>query len=108
MSDIRDFPPPSPGDVLRARVLDGMDVKQDALARALGVSRFTVNQMLNGRRGVSADMALRLSHVLGTSAEMWLSLQAKVDLYEARRRAGEEIATLPVLCAPDRGTTNSK
>jgi addiction module HigA family antidote len=74
-----------------------MDVKQDALAEALGVSRFTVNQVLNGRRGVSPEMALRLAHVLGTSAEMWLTLQARVDLFEARRKLGAEIEKLPVL-----------
>ena len=100
MVDVRDFPPPSPGDVLRERVLDDMDVKQDALAQALGVSRFTVNQVLNGRRGVSPEMALRLAHVLGTSAEMWLNLQAKVDLYQARRKLGVQLITLPRLREP--------
>lgn len=97
MAEIRDFPPPSPGDVLRTQVLDGMHVKQDALALALGVSRFTINQVLNGRRGVSAEMALRLEHVLGTSAELWLTLQAKVDLYDARRKSGAVIQALPQL-----------
>jgi addiction module HigA family antidote len=101
MADQRDFPPPSPGDVLRTRVLKHMDVKQDALADALGVSRFTVNQVLNGRRGVSPEMALRLAHVLGTSAEMWLTLQARVDLFDARRRLGSEIESLPVLRSSD-------
>ncbi len=97
MADLRDFPPPAPGEILRKQVLEGMDVNQDALAKALGVSRFTVNQVLNGRRGVSAEMALRLAHVLDTSAEMWLNLQAKVDLYEARRKMATELARLPKL-----------
>lgn len=97
MTDIDGNRTVHPGAVLRTRVLDGMDIKQDRLAEALGVSRFTVNQVLNERRGVSPEMALRLAHVLGTSAEMWLNLQAKVDLQDAERRLGEEIATLPRL-----------
>ena len=97
MDDRREFPPPTPGEVLRTRVLGGMNIKQDALAQALGVSRFTVNQVLNGRRGVSPEMALRLASVLDTSAEMWLKLQAQVDLYEARRRLADELSRLPRL-----------
>lgn len=97
MADVREFPPASPGEVLRKQVLEGMDLNQDTLAKALGVSRLTVNQVLNGRRGVSAEMALRLAHVLDTSAEMWLNLQAKIDLYEARRKIAAELAELPRL-----------
>lgn len=100
MADLSDHFPPSPGDVLRERVLRGMDIKQDKLADALGVSRFTVNQVLNGRRGVSPEMALRLERVLGTSADFWLKLQAQVDLYEARRKIGADIAKLPQLREP--------
>jgi len=99
MADLQHFDPPTPGEVLRNRVLGDMDIKQDKLADALGVSRFTVNQVLNGRRGVSPEMALRLAHVLDTSAEMWLNLQAKVDLHDARRRIGAEIDGLPQLRA---------
>lgn len=100
MADLPNNLPPSPGDVLRQRVLDDMDIKQDKLAEALGVSRFTVNQVLNGRRGVSPEMALRLEHVLGTSADFWLKLQAQVDLFDARRKVGPEIAKLPRLREP--------
>jgi addiction module HigA family antidote len=96
----RDFPPVSPGDVLRLNVLNGLDVKQDDLATALGVSRFTVNQVLNGRRGVSPEMAVRLGHVLGTSPEMWMTLQAKVDLYHARNKLADELASMPQIRQP--------
>ena len=58
------------------------------------MSRVTVNQLLNDRRDVTAEMALRLARVLGTTAEYWLNLQTKVDLYRARRRKGSEIALL--------------
>jgi addiction module HigA family antidote len=93
----RDHPPLSPGSVLQERIVGRLGISQAELAKALGVSRFTVNQVLGGRRGVTAEMALRLGHVLDTSPELWLKLQAQVDLFEARRAAGAEIAKLPRL-----------
>lgn len=100
MGEKRDFPPLSPGSVLQERIVGRLGISQAALAKALGVSRFTVNQVLGGRRGVSAEMALRLGHVLDTSPELWLKLQAQVDLYEARRALGADIAKLPRLRNP--------
>src|SRR5687767_9788160 len=97
----RGFPPPSPGSVLKERVVDRLGVTQAELAKALGVSRFTVNQVLGGRRAVTPEMALRLGHVLETSPELWLKLQAQVDLYEARRALGGDIAKLPRLRGAD-------
>jgi addiction module HigA family antidote len=93
----RDLPPPTPGSVLRERVLKHLHINQDALAKALGVSRFTVNQVLNGRRAVTPEMALRLGQVLDTSPELWLKLQAQLDLYQARHALGSELAWLPRL-----------
>lgn len=101
MEEERDFPPLSPGSVLQERIVGRLGISQAALAKALGVSRFTVNQVLGGRRGVSAEMALRLGHVLDTSPELWLKLQAQVDLYEARRAIGAELAKLPPLRGKD-------
>lgn len=97
MIDERTFPPPSPGEILRKRLFREMGITQDALASALGVSRFTINQVLNGRRGVSPEMAVRLSHVLGTSPEFWLNLQTKVDLFHAHRKLRDELASMPRL-----------
>ncbi|HEX8307368.1 MAG TPA: hypothetical protein VF645_02995 [Allosphingosinicella sp.] len=57
--------------------------------------------MLGGRRGVTAEMALRLGHVLDTSPELWLKLQAQVDMFEARGAVGAEIAKLPRLRKAD-------
>ena len=101
MEEARDFPPLSPGAVLQERIVSRLGISQAALAKALGVSRFTVNQVLGGRRGVTAEMALRLGHVLYTSPELWLRLQAQVDLFEARRAAGAQIAKLPRLREAD-------
>src|SRR5690349_8754011 len=101
MEEKRDYPPLSPGAVLQERIVGRLGISQAALAKALGVSRFTVNQVLGGRRAVTAEMALRLGHVLDTSPELWLKLQAQVDLFEARRAAGAEIARLPRLRKAD-------
>jgi addiction module HigA family antidote len=94
---IREYPPATPGKLLRERVFKRMGLSQDEFAKALGVSRFTINQILNGRRGVSAEMAVRLAHVLGTSAELWLGLQNQVDLFEARQQLADDLKALPVL-----------
>ena len=76
--------PAHPGEVLREYLPDGMTVGE-AAAR-LGISRQSLSALLNGRGGVSADMALRLSLALKTSPEMWLSMQAAHDLWRARKK----------------------
>ena len=73
--------PAHPGELLREYLPEGMSVGE-AAAR-LGVSRQAFSALLNGRAGVSAEMALRLSRALGTSPEMWLSMQVAYDLWKA-------------------------
>jgi addiction module HigA family antidote len=91
--------PVSPGDVLRENII-AKGITQEDLAEALDVSRVTVNQIVNDRRAVTADMALRLARVLSTTPDFWLNLQQDVDIYRARRRAGDAISKLPVLRKP--------
>ena len=67
------------------------------MLRALKVSRFSVNQIVNGRRGVTAEMALRLATVTSTTPEFWLNLQRSIDLYEARIKLSDDLPTLEVL-----------
>jgi addiction module HigA family antidote len=93
-------PPVSPGEVLRDRILKECDIKQDVLAEAMDVSRFSINQIVNGRRAITAEMALRLAHVTSTTPELWLNLQRDVDLYEARVKLSEQIKDLKVLRRP--------
>lgn len=76
--------PAHPGEVLREYLPEGMTVGE--AARRLGVTRQALSAVLNGRAGVSADMALRLAQSLGTSAEMWLSMQTAHDLWRAEQR----------------------
>lgn len=75
--------PVHPGEVLREYLPKDMSVTE--AARRLGVTRQALSALLNGRAGVSAEMALRLAQSLGTSAEMWLSMQTAYDLWEAKR-----------------------
>lgn len=92
--------PPSPGEVLRG-LLGRHGVTQDALAEAMGVSRYSVNQLVNDRRGITAEMALRMGIALHTSAEFWLSLQRNVDLASARKSLGGALVEIhPVVPAP--------
>ncbi len=83
--------PAHPGEILREH-MGSMPVSK--LARHLGVSRVTLSRLLNGNSGVSADMALRLSEALGTSAELWLNLQTQYDLRQAARARRKKVAPL--------------
>ena len=89
-----DFPPTHPGEVLREDFLKPLGMSQYALAKALGVPEIRVSAIVNGKRGITPDTALRLARYFGTSAEFWLGMQATYDLETARDRVGAEIETL--------------
>jgi addiction module HigA family antidote len=91
------FSPPSPGEVLRRYIVDGKRITQETLADAMGVSRLTVNQLINDKRTITAEMALRLARVLRTTPEFWLDLQRQVDLLEARLAIAGELEKMRVL-----------
>jgi addiction module HigA family antidote len=74
--------PAHPGEVLREFLPRRLAIGE--VASRLGVSRQALSALLNGRAGVSAEMALRLEAALGTSAEMWVQMQADHDLWQAR------------------------
>jgi addiction module HigA family antidote len=78
--------PPHPGAVLRQICLDPMGVTITRAAKALHVSRKTLSAILNGRAGVSPEMAVRLSLAFGTTSEFWLNLQVQHDLAQAERK----------------------
>lgn len=75
--------PIHPGEILREEFLPDYDLTVSGLARSLGVSRQTMNELLRERRAVSPEMALRLSRLFGNSPEFWLNLQRNVDLWDA-------------------------
>ena len=76
--------PAHPGEVLREYLPESLGVTESAKRR--GVTRQALSAVLNGRAGVSAEMALRLEAALGTSAEMWVEMQAGYDLWLARQQ----------------------
>ncbi len=78
--------PPHPGEVLKTLCLEPLKLSVTETAKALGVSRKTVSAILNGRTGISPEMAVRLSMAFGTSAESWLNQQTQYDLWHAERR----------------------
>ncbi len=93
-------PPISPGEVLRERFLGNLMMTQEQLANAMQVSRLSVNQLVNGRRAVTAEMSLRLARVTATTPDFWLNLQRDVDLYEAELKLADTLPQLGVLREP--------
>lgn len=87
---IRGRRPQHPGQFLDSRFLQPLGLSQDALAKALGISRRRVNEIVNGRRGLTPDTALRLARHFGTGPELWLHLQAAWDLHRARLEYDEQ------------------
>ena len=78
--------PPHPGEVLRELCLEPLGLTVTGAARALRVSRKTLSAIVNGRAGVSPDMAVRLSLAFGTTAESWMHQQVQYDLWHTERR----------------------
>jgi antitoxin HigA-1 len=75
--------PTHPGAIIREDILPDAGLSQTELAELLGVSRRTVNEVVNEHRPVTIDMALRLSRVFNTTPEFWLNMQQAVDVWEA-------------------------
>ena len=78
--------PPHPGEVLKGLCLEPLGLTVTDAARALGVSRKTLSGIVNGRVGISPEMAVRLSLALDTTAESWLAQQLQYDLWRAERK----------------------
>ena len=77
--------PPHPGEVIKELCLDPLGLTVIAAAEALGVSRKTLSAILNGKAGISPEMAIRLSIAFDTSAESWLTQQAQYELWHAEQ-----------------------
>ena len=76
--------PPHPGGVVLRQCIEPMDLTITQAAAALGVTRTTLSELVNGKRGISPEMAVRLSKVFGGSAESWLTQQAHYDLAQVQ------------------------
>ncbi len=88
-----------PGEVLLEEFLEPMAISQNALARAMGVPPRRINEIVLCKRAISADTALRLAKVFGTSESFWMGLQADYDLEEARGKLGGHLNALERLAA---------
>jgi addiction module HigA family antidote len=85
------LPPVHPGEILREEFMKPLGLSQNRLGRDLGVSPRRINEIVQGKRSITADTALRLSRYFGTSAEFWLGLQTDYDLDVARDELEEKI-----------------
>jgi addiction module HigA family antidote len=81
--------PPHPGEIIKTLCLEPLGISITDAAAALGVSRKTLSAILNGRAGISPEMAVRLSIAFGTSAESWMNQQTQYDLWHAQKRRKE-------------------
>ena len=91
--------PTHPGAILREDVLPALGMTQTEFARRLAVSRLTVSELVHEKRGLSADLAIRLGKLTGTTPESWLRMQEAVDLWELTRAKAGEYAEIEALAA---------
>ena len=83
--------PIHPGEILREEFLKPMGISINRLARDIVVPPGRISEIVNGKRGITADTALRLARFFGTSPEVWLGLQSEYDLRVAKQTIGKEI-----------------
>ena len=81
--------PPHPGEILKALCLEPLNLTVTDAARALDISRKTLSAILNGRAGISPEMAVRLSIAFDTTAESWLNQQVQYDLWQTEQHRAE-------------------
>ena len=85
---------PHPGEILQEEFLEPLDLSQNALAQSIGVPANRINEIIRGRRGITADTDLRLARFFGLSEGYWLRLQNAYDMMEARRDIGAAISKI--------------
>jgi addiction module HigA family antidote len=88
-----------PGEVLREEFLKPMGISQNAMARAIGVPPRRINEIVLGKRSITADTALRLARAFSTSEQFWMGLQADYDLEEARKAADRSLRKVRPIAA---------
>src|SRR5450759_3181137 len=93
----RMFNPPHPGEVLKAGVFSDGAVTVTAAAAALGVTRAALSRVLNGKAGISAEMAVRLGKWLGTGPETWINMQSQYALCRAEQALKRTVRKIRVL-----------
>lgn len=97
------FNPPHPGRLVRQECLEPLSLSVTEGAQALGVTRQALNNLVNGKAGISAEMAVRLAAAFGGSAEAWVRMQANYDLAQVKQREAEIVATVRHIERPAAG-----
>lgn len=82
-------PPIHPGEILKAEFMEPMAITQSQLAKEIDTTFKTINQIVNEKRNISTEMAVRLARYFGTSEELWLNLQNQYDLYKVKGKKQE-------------------
>ena len=77
--------PPHPGLIVKRALIESTGLSVTEAAKALGVGRVTLSKIINGKSGISPEMAVRLSLALNTSSEMWVNMQSMYDLWQAEK-----------------------
>lgn len=85
------LPPIHPGEVLLEDFMKPLELSQYRVAKDIGVSPIRISQIVHGKRAITADTAMRLGRYFGTSAEVWVRMQARYDLEVAQAEYGEQI-----------------
>jgi len=87
----RDFPPIHPGEILLEDFLKPLQISQYHLAQAIGVPPRRINEIVHGKRGITADTALRLGRFFGMEAQFWMNLQTRYDLEVTREALADRL-----------------
>jgi len=87
----RDFPPIHPGEILLSEFLEPLGVSQYRLAKGIGVTPRRINEIVHGRRAITADTALRLGRYFNMEAQFWLNLQSYYDMEIALEAIGDQL-----------------
>ncbi|NLE78631.1 MAG: HigA family addiction module antidote protein [Rhodococcus sp.] len=91
------YPPIHPGEVLMEDFIEGFGITQNKLAVSIGVPPRRINEIVHGKRAITADAALRLGRYFGVDPQFWLNLQTRYDLELAEDRVAEQIAAITPL-----------
>ncbi len=92
------YDPAHPGEILKEHYLEPLGLSVTDAAKALGISRKTLSAIVNGRYGISPQMAMRLAKAFSTSAELWLNMQQNYDLWQAKEDS--DLSQVQVLHPP--------
>lgn len=94
------YAPIHPGEVVPEDFINGFEITQNKLAVSIGVPPRRINEIVHGKRGITADTALRLGKYFGVKPQFWLNLQSHYELEVAQERAAEQIASIEPLQTP--------